>query len=83
MTILTILTIPLTSSIGVLIIKSIQMFDYLNFIDIDVPQNTKAFIEIFDNNILNFTPNLFEKKEYDTGDAVDSTKQRILVEFGN
>lgn len=79
MTILTIIAIPLSSTIGVMIIKSIQMFDYLNFINIQVPQNVKSFINVFESNILNFVPNPFGKKEFDSGDAVG----RRLVEIGN
>jgi hypothetical protein len=62
------------------------MFDYLNFINVEIPSNVKAFISIFDQNILNMTPNLFSQKEFDEkpSDAVEdeeqSTTRRVLIQ---
>ena len=36
------------------------MFDYLSYINVNVPSNFQNFIKVFANNILNILPNFFD-----------------------
>jgi hypothetical protein len=79
----TVIVMPLASSAGVLLIKAIQMFDYLTFVNIEKPSNLISFLSIFDNNILNLTPNFFEKEglddEDDPDESSEDSERRILL----
>jgi hypothetical protein len=80
LTVLTIIVVPLSASVGMMILKAIQMFDYLNFINVEIPSNVKTFTALFETNLLNFMPNLFEQKKYD---MASGSKKRLLIEVGN
>jgi hypothetical protein len=46
-----------------MLIKNIQIFDYLNFFNIDFPINFNSFLGLFSDSLLDFIPNIFLKKE--------------------
>ena len=56
---------PLNSSGGVGIVKIIQVFDYLGFVDVESPDNLDAVLEMFNSNFLDLIPNFFANKEFD------------------
>lgn len=45
-------------------IKIVQIFDYLGFIDVNKPQNAEAFLQIFNSNFLGIVPNIFEQEKF-------------------
>ena len=55
---------PLNSSGGVAVIKIIQIFDYLGFIDVEKPSNVDAVFQMFTSNFLSLIPNPFGVEEY-------------------
>lgn len=49
------------------VLKVFQMFDLLRFVNVDVPANTNAFMDIFSGNALDFVPSppeIDETREY-------------------
>lgn len=55
---------PMNSSGGITVIKIVQIFDYLGFIDVNKPQNAEAFLQIFNSNFLGIVPNIFEQEKF-------------------
>lgn len=45
------------------LIKIMQIFEYLTLIDVKLPQKALEFIDIFDENILEITPNIFQSED--------------------
>lgn len=56
---------PLNTSGGVVVVKIIQIFDYLGFVDVEKPSNVDAVFQMFNSNFLSLIPNPFAKEEYD------------------
>ena len=56
--------LPLNTSGGVVVIKIIQIFDYLGFVDVEKPSNVDAVFQMFNSNFLSLVPNPFSKEEY-------------------
>ena len=52
-----------SASMGVAVLKVFQAFDYLRFINIDLPVNVERFLDYFDGNMLDIMPALFEFDE--------------------
>lgn len=50
---------------GIRVVKIIQIFDYLGFIDIEKPKNLDSILQMFNSNFLDLMPNFFFKEEYD------------------
>jgi hypothetical protein len=44
---LTVVSLPASASVGILLIKVIQMFDYLTFLNVKSPSNLANFLAIF------------------------------------
>lgn len=78
---LTVIVIPASASVGILLIKVIQMFDYLTFLNVDRPSNLNAFLSIFQSNLLSFLPNPFAIDSYD--DTQENDERRLLVDISS
>ena len=81
--------LPLNTSGGILVLKIIQVFDYLGFIDVEKPSNVDAVFQMFNSNFLSLVPNPISKEEYnDDYDGVSEassaetkpTKRLVAVE---
>jgi hypothetical protein len=82
--VLTVMSFPGSAHVGLMLIKVIQLFDFLSFINVKQPSNMVAFLEIFNENILNILPNPVAIQEYeDDSDVANENSQekgrRILV----
>ena len=73
MTATTAVLMPLNSSGGVAVIKIIQIFDYLGFIDVEKPRNVDAVFQMFNSNFLSLIPNPFGVEDYNDDYDVWST----------
>lgn len=60
---LTVGLVVVSFPLALTLIKLFQMIDFLLFINVDLPVNTKAFLSLFDQNVLKFFPNPFEVNE--------------------
>jgi hypothetical protein len=43
---------------GMKTLKVFQVFDLMRFVNVEMPENTRAFLDIFDSNALDFIPSL-------------------------
>lgn len=59
----TVVTFLLSASFGLLIVKLFQVFDFLKFINVKVPLNFQAFMNIFETNIFDAMPNILQVEE--------------------
>lgn len=55
---------PLNTSGGVVVVKIIQIFDYLGFVDVEKPSNVDAVFQMFNSNFLSLIPNPFGNDDY-------------------
>jgi len=55
---------PLNTSGGVVVVKIIQIFDYLGFVDVEKPSNLDAVFQMFNSNFLSLIPNPFGNDDY-------------------
>ena len=59
-----VILMPLNTSGGVTVIKIIQIFDYLGFVDVEKPSNVDAVFQMFNSNFLSLVPNPFGNEDY-------------------
>ena len=74
---------PLNTSGGISVVKTVQIFDYIGFIDIEKPTNSEAVLEMFNSNFLSLIPNLFSNQDFEGKDematkAGTQSQQRIM-----
>lgn len=50
--------IAVTPAIGMIVLKLFQFFDILRLVNVDVPANVSAFLDLFSENFLDFIPGL-------------------------
>jgi hypothetical protein len=55
---------PLNTSGGIVVVKIIQIFDYLGFVDVEKPSNVDAVFQMFNSNFLSLIPNPFSNDDY-------------------
>jgi len=55
-------------------IKIMQIFDQLGFIDISKPDNLEKFLEMFNSNFLDIVPNPFSRDEYEADASGDGKR---------
>lgn len=48
---------------GLMLLKGLQIFDYIDLINVVRPENLASFLELFNQNILNILSNPFKKEE--------------------
>ena len=79
---LTVLSFPGSAHVGLMLIKAIQIFDYMSFINVEQPSNLVSFLGAFSDNILNILPNPIAISEYeDDGDvSSEGSSSRRLQE---
>lgn len=79
----TVALMPLNTSGGISVVKTVQIFDYIGFIDIEKPTNSEAVLEMFNSNFLSLIPNLFSNQDFEGKDematkAGTQSQQRIM-----
>ena len=53
----------MSASFGVLIVKLFQVFDFLKFLNVNVPLNFKALMDLFETNVFDALPNMMSMDE--------------------
>lgn len=75
---------PLNTSGGVVVVKIIQIFDYLGFVDVEKPSNVDAVFEMFNSNFLSLIPNPFGNEDYNDdyegGSDAAAPQKRIITD---
>ena len=61
----TALSVYLSPNVALMIVKSIQVFDYIRLINIESPENLDNFLEIFNTDIFDIAPNPFLREEFE------------------
>jgi len=56
---------PLNPSGGISALKTIQIFDYIGYVDVDKPSNVDSVFKIFNSNFLSLVPNPLGNSDYD------------------
>jgi hypothetical protein len=78
MSTLAVVSLPTSAGTGIALIKTMQMFDFLTFFNVQHPSNLASFLKVFNDNLLSLTPNPFEKGSVEDEGPV-SLPTRILA----